>query len=243
MQAVDAAVAAPPMREARTLHETATRMGAHYHRSWPVAIVLVPLILVVMTLEVASMQTVSSMIGPEGQPIPERVTQANADRLLVIAIAAGVIELISLVAWSLWIALVTWSVPALTAKWPSRGPVGAFFAAWIPFVCAKRPYTVVRGVLAPLSGGRAAPQVIALAWWLFVVASYAIPLLVEIGGSDRFATELDFIEYYGWVYLAFHLPAGALAMTLVVVIELAQQRALDARDVVLVQPGSAPAPI
>ena len=46
-------------------------------------------------------------------------------------------------------ALLVANVPALTGALPSHGPLGAFFALWIPFIGLKRPYSIVKQVDDP----------------------------------------------------------------------------------------------
>jgi hypothetical protein len=217
------------------MRETAARMGVRYRPSWPIAILLVPLMLVVLTLTIALTAAVTNLVGADGQFIersPAAIAAAN--RAWTLAVWTLVATIVSLLGWSLWIALVVWNVPALTASWPPNSPIGAFFAAWIPIINFKRPYSVVRGVLMLLTPGRLGPQLIALAWWFLWLTSYFAPFFVVLGSGDRFPTPLAAEVFASRVGTAFLVASGILGMTLVVVIELAQQAALRDRDSVLV---------
>lgn len=229
MTDASAAMATSAKRETRTVLATAARMGARYRPTWPIAIFVVPLILIVTSLEIERTRIMSSMVGADGRWIGDQATFDQWVSLLAWSLGIGAV---SFLAWSFWIAFVVWNVPALTARWPPNSPIGAFFAPYIPIIGFKRPYSVVRAVLTLLTDGRAAPQAIALAWWVLMLASYFGPTIAILLGP-RFPTELAAVAFAGWVRLAFLVPAGILAVTLVVVIERAQRLALGRRAAVV----------
>jgi hypothetical protein len=230
-----AAMTTPAPRESRTVLATAARMGARYRPTWPLATALVPLIVVVTLLQLAGMQVTSQLVGPSGQFIENKAT---FDRFLQLESWHLGLGLVSVLVWSCWIALVVSNVPAVTASWPPNSPIGAFFAPFIPFVWFWRPYSVVRGVLTLLTDRRAGPQLVALAWWLCVLASYFGPLLVSLSMGARFRTQLEAAVFAGWVRCALLVPAAVLAIGVVTITERSQRMCVQRRETVVLTAGA-----
>jgi hypothetical protein len=151
-------------------------------------------------------------------------------------IMAGVTLMAALIVWSIWIALVVRNVPALTARWAPNGWLSALLAAWIPFINLRRPHSVVRGVLGTLAVGRPLPILVALAWWVSVLAAYVVPsVAIWFGRSD------DRASFSAIVSIQDVLMVVALffAVAVVVIVEWEQHGALVRRaDAVF---GEAPA--
>ena len=206
-----------------------TRIGARYVPTWPIAIPLVPVILATTVLAILVVQGWSAAILPTGQLAEDAASQAH---LLTLSQAMDVGFLAGVVLWGLWIALVVRNVPALTAQWPPNSPAGAFFAPFIPWRGWRRPHAVVRGVLAIISPGRSGPRLVALAWWISVLAAYVVPSVVWL---------LRRSDMGNWLALGFALQIWAallsisavLAVSVVVVVELEQHRALEHRATTL----------
>jgi hypothetical protein len=177
-----AAAAAASAQATRTVLATATRLGARYRPTWPLAIVASILIFATTGLIVVQARSDIARVTSDGRLIEDPGTaQAglSMDAVVVIAFLAGVLV------WSIWIALVVANVPALTARWPTRSPTGAFFAQWIPIINLKRPFTVVRDVVIILSGGAAGPALVVILWWIAFLARYVVPSSTSSSGSSE----------------------------------------------------------
>src|SRR5688572_27030921 len=124
---------------------TVTRSGARYRPSWPIAIPVVLLIIATTVLTNMQVASLAEAIGTNGRIL---VGPTTFRTLTSLALATFAVYAAALVLWSGWIAIVVGNVPALTGRWPSRTPVGAFFATFIPFVNFRRPHSVVDSVLA-----------------------------------------------------------------------------------------------
>jgi hypothetical protein len=211
----------------RAVLAQASRLGARYRPSWPLAVLLVALILVATASSLALANVLTAILGPDGELIDGSV---GLDQMRLVGAAMVAVYGLALFTWSLWIALVVANVPALTARWPRNGAVGAFLAAWIPFINLVRPYTIVRDVLALLAGGRIAPSFIALVWWVSVLAMYILPGIIaaaraaELGPIPAAALALE-------VQFVLLVPTAILAIAVVVIVEREQRAALARRKV------------
>ncbi len=222
-----AAYAAADAQATQTVLAAATRLGARYRSSWPVAMVAGGLILGTTGLDVVQTRqalTVADAVGT--------VAQSQLDALSTIAAVHLGGYILSGVLWSIWMALIVMNVPALTARWSTYGPFSAFFALWIPFICLKRPYSVVRQVTAMLSGASLWPAVLVIAWWLTFLASFYLPyvaiFLRRIGGDDR--TVQDSLMTGSVTRLGLVIVAAILAALVLVTVEYFQRLALDRRS-------------
>ena len=216
---------------------TVTRAGARYRPSWPIAIPVVVLIIAATVLTIVQVDTWTRLVGSNGRIIAGPATLQSFTNLSIATFAAYAA---ALVLWSGWIAIVVGNVPALTGRWPSRTPVGAFLAAFIPFIGLKRPHSVVDSVLAILGGGRALPRAIALAWWAAVLATYFVPAIIVVTGrSGRYAlqTAASAIQ----VGLLLLIPAAILAIAVIVVVEREQAAAVRRREATVFAVGAMPA--
>jgi hypothetical protein len=231
MTEATAAVGAAKAAQDVTILAHAARLGAHYRGTWPLAVLVVPLIIAATVLTIALFQAWSAAIGPDGRVVTDTATQARLTTASVWALAAlgG-----ALLVWCLWIAMVVRNVPALTARWPPNSPVGAFFAPFIPILCYWRPHSVVRGVLAILSESRSGPRMIALAWWVAVLANYLVPSLLLVGRrADVGTVPAMALALQVWTILL--VVAAALAIAVVAVVEREQRGAVKRRANTLVR--------
>jgi hypothetical protein len=230
-----AAIGAASAQQARTVLATATRLGARDRPTWPLALLVILLIAAATALSFVQAPAWMSNLDIEGNFIDD---PARFDRMLTISTWMFAAFGAALLAWSLWIALVVANVPALTARWPPNSPLGAFFAAWIPIIGLKRPHSVVRGVLGILTEGRPLPGLVALAWWIAVLATYFAPTIAVLtGGPDRTLYQVMSLAFQ--VRLVLLVVAAVLAVAVVLIIELEQQAALARRaTVVLGEPNA-----
>jgi hypothetical protein len=127
------------------------------------------------------------------------------------------------------------NVPALTARWPTRSPTGAFFAQWIPIINLKRPFTVVRDVVIILSGGAAGPALVVILWWIAFLARYVVPFvyvfLRVIGNDDP--TPGDTVRTGSQISIYVSIIAAGLAACVLLTVEYYQNLALRRRSVVV----------
>ena len=222
LTAAAAAISAVHTRELQTVLAQAERMGARYRPTWPLAVILVPVILVTTWLSFAWTNALVASIGPNGETLSTQAVDALGVPLLI-ALFSG------LFLWSAWIALVVANVPALTARQPTHSILGAFFAQLRGF---RAPYRVIWGVLAILTEGRSGPRLVVLAWWVALLAAYVAPLLVIIlrGNESLYQALVVGMQVRLWL-----LGIGAvLALAVVFVVEREQRTALLRRDSVLV---------
>lgn len=222
LTAAAAAISSLHTREAQTVLDRAERMGAHYRPTWPLAILIVPVIVATTWLSFAWTNALVASIGPHGETLSTQAVDALGVPLLI-ALFAG------LLLWSTWIALVVSNVPALTARQPLHSTVGAFFAQLRGF---RAPYHVIWGVLAILSAGRSGPRLVVLGWWLAIMSSYFAPLLVILlrGSETLYQALVVGMQVRLWLLAI----AAILAIALVIVVEREQRSALRRRDSVLV---------
>ncbi len=212
----NAAMTTSAARAERTVLVTASRMGARYRPTWPLAAILVPLIAIVTWLQFAGMEVANQLVGPTGQFIDDKAT---FDRFIGFTSWHLGLFLVAALAWSFWIALVVSNVPGLTAKWPPNSPIGAFFAPYIPIIGLWRPYAVIRGVLTLLTDRRAWPQLVVVAWWLTFLASYYVPFFLSLSWSSRLRTDFGAAVTIGWVRWGFLTIAAVLAIGVVLIVE------------------------
>lgn len=238
MTEATAALGIASAAEMRTVLAQATRLGARYRPSWPLAILVVPLIVTATVLSFAHVDAWSAMLAPDGRYIENA---ARLDRLTTITAMMLAAYGASLVLWSLWIAVVVANVPALTARWPAHSPLGAFFAPFIPFVGLKRPHSVVRGVLAILSEGRAGPRLVALAWWVLLLATYFLPTIVVYFGGSGEQPSLTILKALN-ARLVLLVPAAIFAIAVVLIVEREQRTALHHRAIAVFAGQGAQAP-
>jgi hypothetical protein len=229
MTAATAAMSAGRAREATTVLATATRLGARYRPTWPLAFLVIPLIVLSTALSVAQTNAWIAMVRPDGSFIDDPI---RVDSLVTLSLAMGGAFLAGLVVWSLWIALVVANVPALTARWPPNSPIGAFFAVFIPFIGLKRPYSVMRGVLSILADGRVVAPLLALAWWLLLLATYFAPsavLFLRPSGRPMLTALASALE----MRLVLLVIAAVISIALVVAVEQLQRAARIRREFVV----------
>jgi len=216
-----AAISAVHARETQTVLARAARMGARYRPTWPLALLVIPVILATTALTIAWTNALASAIGPDGEYLNQPVNSHSLDALsgaLLFALFGG------LLIWSAWIALVVANVPALTARWPSYSPIGAFFA---PVRAFRGPYRVVWGVLAILTEGRSGPRPIVVCWWVALLSAYLAPTFVVLlrGPETLFQAVLVAMQ----VRLVLLVIAAILAIAVVVIVEREQRAALNRR--------------
>jgi Domain of unknown function (DUF4328) len=226
------AVASPaPVAGPRTVLDAATRVGAKYRPSWPLALLTGGLIFATTTLYVIAVRNAVEL-ARTGVTVGPGQSEATAPAVAFLPVA-----LLSYLAWSFWIALVVANVPALTARMPSRSPVGAFLAQWIPIANLKRPFSVVREVMALLSNGAFGPALLVIAWGVTFVAAVLVPsiyvILRTIGHDDPTVTDSLITSNQIGMYLM--IAAAALAAAVLLTVEHEQRRALARRAVVVLE--------
>ncbi len=217
-----------------TVLAAVTRLGARYRPTWPLALFVIATVVVAAAISIEQINAWID-VGQVGPGITE--VDPRFQRLMSVTVAMLVALTVSVVAWSLWIAVVVANVPALVAKWPPHSPIGAFVAPFIPFIGLKRPYSVVRGVLALISNGNAGPSLLALLWWLAFLAAYFAPTLVLLlsgMGNEREAS-IDALSQALQVRQLLLIPAAGLAVTVVIVVERQQRAALNRRAGVVLE--------
>jgi hypothetical protein len=236
MTEASAAIGAANTQQTRTVLATAARLGAKYRPTWPVAALLVPFMIVATALSFLQAQAFGTLVDPSGAFIDDPIL---LDRFLTISVAGFAALAAGLVIWSIWIAMIVANIPALTARRPPNSPLGAFSSAWIPIINLKRPHTVVRGVLSILTETQSGPRLLALAWWLAVLAAWFGPTIVQLvrPAAEPAGITLVFALQVRAVLL---VVAMILAVAVVLVVEQAQRAALNRRAVaVLGEPAAA----
>lgn len=227
--AANQAVAA---QETRTVLATASRLGVRYRPSWPVAMVTGALILGTTGLDVVrtreAMAVATGAVSADPSQVQSAVNLGTA--YLVGYLASGVL-------WSLWMALLVMNVPALTARWPSHGALGAFFALWIPFIGLKRPYSIVKQVTSLLGGGGWAGLLV-VTWWIAFLGSFYLPsIVVFLRALDRDDKTLgDALTTGSVTRIALVIVAAILAALVLVMVEYYQRLALERRAQVVLGP-------
>jgi Domain of unknown function (DUF4328) len=241
MTEATAALTAARDTQARTVLAMATRLGARYRPTWPLAILVALLIVVATSMNITEVQAWAALVAPDGRFIAD---ESRVHEFLTVSAATLAAYVVAVILWSVWIAIVVANVPALTARWPPNSPIGAFFGAFIPFINLKRPHSVVRGVLAILTEGRAWPRLLALAWWVGVLATYFAPTIVVLLSGSEVPVPLAVLTSLN-ARLALLIPTAILAVTLVVTIEREQRVAIRRRAEVVfgAPPPVAPDPL
>lgn len=219
-------------RASVTVLAQATRLGARYHRSWPIALLVIPLIVAATALDVVQTQAIGGLVRADGRLLAD---PGRFDDYARLAIASAASYLVSVLAWSTWIAVVVSNLPALVARWSSRGPLGAFLAPFIPVLWIRRPFSVVRETVGLLRDNAILAGLIVTAWWCAWLAAAFVPgiLLITGGLAGPSATRLQNLVVATQIRLAFILPAAILAIAVVVIIEGLQRTALRRRALVL----------
>lgn len=227
--AANQAVAA---QETRTVLAAASRLGVRYRASWPVAVVAGAFILGTTALDVLrtreAMAVATGTVAADPTHVQGVVTLGTA--YLVGYLASGVF-------WSVWMALLVSNVPALTARWPSHGALGALFALWIPFIGLKRPYSIVKQVTT-LLGGSAGAGLLIIAWWIAFLGSFYLPSIVvflrALSRDDK--TLGDALNTGSVTRIVVVIVAAILAALVLVTVEYEQRLALERRSQVVLGP-------
>jgi hypothetical protein len=219
-----------------TVEAQAQRLGTRYRPSWPVAVVVVPLIVAATIFDIERTQAFSRLVDPAGRFV--NAAPAYMDTLLELSVTSTVAYVLAIVAWSLWIALVVSNVPALVARWPSYTAMQAFFAPFIPFVNLKRPGAVVSEAVGLLSRERTSVGAVVGLWWITWLAAYFVPGILtglrRYLGSSETTAEIFVIAQQ--VRLFILVPAGILAILVVILVERVQREALKRRASTVLAP-------
>jgi hypothetical protein len=229
MTAESAVLTTSAKQEERTLAAQIERIGARYVATWPLAILLVPIIAVATVTSVLQIEAVSALFTPEGEFIDDSVLLYGALRMTIISSGSF---LLGLVIWSIWIARVIANVPALVMRWPRYGWLAALIGAWVPIICIKRPFSVVREVCSQLAVRPNGAVLIAAAWWLCILLWYFgsnfVTIARVLGGNDTSLIQSELIgSQFGQV---FFVPAGIFAAGVVFSVERLQRQALGRRE-------------
>jgi hypothetical protein len=210
----------------------ATRLGARYRTTWPLAVLTGALILASTAVDVIQSRISLTLVQPDGSLV---VDPSDQRTLQTLGIAWWVCFILAGLGWSLWIALVVANVPALTARWPNRSPAGAFFAGWIPIINLKRPFSVVREVVTILSDASFGPALLVIAWWIAWLAArfgpFVVVFLRALGRDDASVGALTSTGV--WSGLIFEIAAAVLAALVLVVVEYHQRVKLDRRSAIV----------
>jgi hypothetical protein len=224
-------------QRATTVLAAASRLGVRYRTSWPLAVLTGALILGTTAIDVVRTRDAMALVTPEGGIVDD---PSRVQGILSVGTFWLIGFILSGIAWSLWIAIVVANVPALTARWPSRSPAGAFFALWIPIIGLKRPYSVVREVVAIPSGSALGPALLVIAWWLAFLAQFYLPTIVvflrAVGHDDP--TIGAAMSTGSATRIALVLVAAILAALVLVTVEYFQQIALERRSQAVIGPDS-----
>jgi hypothetical protein len=219
-----------------TVEAQAQRLGTRYRPSWPLAAVVVPLVLAATILDIQRTQAFSRLVDPAGRFV--NAGRAYMDTVVDLSVTGLVAYLLAVVAWSLWIALVVSNVPALVARWPSYTAMQAFLAPFIPFINLKRPGAVVSEVVGLLSRERTSVGAVVGLWWITWLAAYFVPgilsYLWSTVGSNQTAAEILVLGLQ--VRLFILIPAAILAILVVILVERVQRDALRRRASTVLAP-------
>ncbi len=236
-----AAYSAAQAQTTTSILAAASRLGVRYRPSWPVALLAGILILATTGIDVVRTRQVLAAVTPDGTLA---AGPAALDAMSTVTTIWVVCYLLSGVAWSIWMALLVSNVPALTARWPAHGPIGAFVALWIPFIGLKRPYSIVKQVTTLLSGASFAPALLVISWWLTFLASFYLPTVVvflrALGGDDQ--TVGAAMSTGSVTRLALVIVAAILAALVLVCVEYFQRLALDRRSQIVLGSEATSAP-
>jgi hypothetical protein len=237
MDEATASMTAASAEATTTVLAAATRLGARYRTTWPLAALTGALILASTAIEVIQNRISLTLVRPDGSVAMD---PPHEQTLLTLGIAHLVCFILAGLGWSLWIAVVVSNVPALTARWPNRSPAGAFFAGWIPIISLKRPYSVVREVVTILSDAAFGPALLVIGWWItwltYQYGPFVVMFLRALGGDDL--TVGDLTSSGVWSGIIFEIVAAILAALVLVTVEYFQRVALDRRSQVVLGPES-----
>lgn len=212
-----------------TVLAAATRMGVRYRSTWPLALLAGVLILGTTALDVIRTRLALALISSQGAFATD---PAHLEELLSVGRIWLAGYVLSGVVWSFWMALLVRNVPALTARWPSHGPLAALFAFWVPILSLKRPFSIVKEVTTLLSGAAFGPALLVIVWWISFLALSYVPSIVvvlrAVGGDDR---TLGALVVTGSVTrMALGIAAAVLAALVLVTVEYLQHMALVRRS-------------
>ncbi len=218
-----------------TLRAQVDRIGVRYHATWPLALLLIPIIAVATVTSLFQLDAASAMLTPDGQFIDDPVL---FDRLIrMTAFSSGSFAL-GVVVWSIWIGLALKNIPALVARWPRYGWGSALFGTLVPILNAKRPFSVVREVCSQLSDRPNGAILLVAAWWACVVLWYfgsgIVTIARVLGGDDQSLLQSQLVgAQFGMV---FFVPAGIFAAGVVFSIERLQRQAKRRRETTVLTP-------
>jgi hypothetical protein len=226
--AAAASTTASPLRQERTVAAHVERLGTTYRPTWWMAIIVVLLIVAATLVNVYAFLALADEVARDPFITDEIVFQQLVD----LSVLGTTMFFVGVLAWSVWIAFVVRNPPALVARWTRFGWFAAFIGAWVPILCAKRPYSVVRDVIATLSDQPTGASLIAAAWWLCILGYWLGGGMVvfwrTLVGADR--TPLQTTAIATQFGLLFFVPAAIFAIGVVVSIERLQRQALRHRD-------------
>ena len=229
MSEASASSSAAAATQATTVLSRAARIGARYRLTWPLAVVVAPLIVASTVLYLATASYDAQVLAH-----PRAISQAELTHLTGLVLPLVGVTLLGVVFWSIWIALVTANVPALTGAWTPHGPIAAFLAVFIPIIGFKRPYTIVRDVLSVLTGAAIGPLLIAMFWWWSLLVAWFGPAVIVVvlvatsSVADSMSVVIQFEEFA-------YVVAAVLALAVLALVELAEQRALRDRATAVFQ--------
>jgi len=241
MTAATAALETTAAEKSRTLLAQANRLGARYHATWPLAVLLIPLIAIATVSSVLEVTALMALVDAGGDFVPNTTLTEQALRMSAISTGSFLLDV---AVWSVWISVVIGNVPALVARWPRYGWISSLLGVWIPFINVKRPFAVVREVCSQLSVRPNGAVLLAAGWWLcillWIFGSNFVTIGRVLGRSDATRLQSALVgEQFG---LLFFVPAGIFAIAVVISIERLQRQALHRRETtVLMADGAAPA--
>jgi len=223
-----AALTTSVKQEERTLAAQIERIGARYVATWPLALILIPIIAVATVASVLQVEAASAMVDPDGQFIDDPVLFAQLLRMTTISSGSFVLGVI---VWSIWIARVIANVPALVMRYPRFGWLAAFLGAFVPFICFKRPFSVVREVCSQLADRPGGAILLAAVWWLCILLWYFGSNIVAAGRILEGDPSVIKAQLVGQQFgLIFFVPAGIFAGGVVFSVERLQRQAMRRRE-------------
>lgn len=227
-----AAMASVNAQRATAHLAAAARTGARYRPTWLLAAIFLALSILHTVVEYLLLATGLPLVSADGTVA---ASNSQLNQILVLFLWDVGASVAGTFVWAVWIALVVANVPALTAQWTNRTPLGAFMSVWIPFVSLKRPYTVVRSVLRILSDWRPGVRTIALTWWwtlLFATygESFVIPIHARLSGGVE---SWQSVVFAGQVRVAFMIISAIFGGLVVIMIEQGQRRAARTRATIV----------
>ena len=224
-----AAMTTSVKQEERTLAAQIERIGARYVATWPLALVLIPLIAIATVSSVLQIDAASAIVDKDGRFIGDADLQAEVIRMTAIWVGSF---LLGVVVWSIWIARVIANVPALVMRYPRYGWLAALLGAWVPIINIKRPFSVVREVCSQLADRPGGAVLLAVVWWICILLWFFGSTVVVfgriLGGDDASMFQAQLVgQQFG---LVFYVPAGIFAAGVVFSVERLQRQAMRRRD-------------